>query len=193
MRFPLAQRHLIRGCAAHKAAGLDCAADYRANYVALLAHRDGRITRLYTGAEGGKWLWIEGDDGVSVRHAHLSEYKVKEGQLVKEGQSIGVTGNSGNITSGPHLHTACFKNGKSFDPETYFSLPLPMIVMMLRNIEDGSFAFTKDNKKQPLETGRQAALAAITLIQKMHPELFKNVSAEEYNKVPNTTEFFGTN
>ena len=38
-------------------------------------------------------------------YAHLKNAKVQDGEFVREGQVIGISGNSGN-TSGPHLHFA---------------------------------------------------------------------------------------
>lgn len=37
-------------------------------------------------------------------YGHLSEFKCIPGQLVKKGELIGLSGNSGKYTSGPHLH-----------------------------------------------------------------------------------------
>jgi murein DD-endopeptidase MepM/ murein hydrolase activator NlpD len=37
-------------------------------------------------------------------YAHLSEYFVSPGQMVKKGDKIGLTGNTGRYTTGPHLH-----------------------------------------------------------------------------------------
>jgi len=49
-------------------------------------------------------------------YGHLSETKIKPVELIKKGQEIGITGNSGSST-GPHLHVqAREKNtGKLFD------------------------------------------------------------------------------
>lgn len=37
-------------------------------------------------------------------YAHLSDYFVFPGQVVKKGDKIGLTGNTGRYTTGPHLH-----------------------------------------------------------------------------------------
>jgi murein DD-endopeptidase MepM/ murein hydrolase activator NlpD len=37
-------------------------------------------------------------------YAHLSEFKVELGQIVKTGQLVGLSGNTGEATTGPHLH-----------------------------------------------------------------------------------------
>ena len=37
-------------------------------------------------------------------YMHLNDYKVKEGDAVKPGQVIALSGNTGKQTTGPHLH-----------------------------------------------------------------------------------------
>lgn len=121
MIFPLEHRSLIRGCAAHIRAGLGCGADYEAAYVPLYAPIAGTVEKLYYGAQGGNWLWLSGDDGYSYQFAHLSQYAVKAGQRVDAGERIAVTGNTGNLTTGPHLHVQILKGLKRYDPEMIFA------------------------------------------------------------------------
>lgn len=120
MRFPLDQRVLIRGCEEHIEAGLGCAADYRAVYTDLYAPVDG-YTYIFgsTRSKGGLWIGVKGDDGYDYQFAHM--YKRYNTGRVKEGEHIGITGNSGTLTSGPHLHAQIFKDGRRIDPERHFS------------------------------------------------------------------------
>lgn len=57
--------------------------------------------------------------GFSTKYAHLSEVKVREGQKVKRGDVIGMTGNTG-LSKGPHLHYEIIKGGKKINPIDYF-------------------------------------------------------------------------
>lgn len=107
--------------------------DYEANYVPLLAPFNGIIVKRVNGTQGGKTIWFRPDNNnVVMRFLHLSEYP-KEGR-VKEGEKIGVTGNTGTSPI-PHLHLDISKgdvnlnNTKNFiDPEKYnwSSTPPPL-------------------------------------------------------------------
>ncbi len=55
----------------------------------------------------GKWILIDHNNGLSSLYAHLSLIKVKPGQIVKTGDLVGYSGNSGYST-GPHLHFGVF-------------------------------------------------------------------------------------
>lgn len=57
--------------------------------------------------------------GYTTKYAHLSKYMVHEGQKVKRGDVIGLTGNSG-LSKGPHLHYEIEKNGEKINPIDYF-------------------------------------------------------------------------
>lgn len=51
----------------------------------------------------GKWIFIKHPNGLSTLYAHLSSQSVQTGQVVKVGDTIGYSGNTGYST-GPHLH-----------------------------------------------------------------------------------------
>lgn len=51
----------------------------------------------------GNAVVIKHANGVYSQYAHLSKVNVKVGQVVKTGQRIALSGNTGN-SSGPHLH-----------------------------------------------------------------------------------------
>ena len=50
----------------------------------------------------------------------MSSRKVKVGDVVKQGQVIGITGCTGNST-GPHLHFGITENGTWIDPLKYLT------------------------------------------------------------------------
>lgn len=67
----------------------------------------------------GLHLEIQHGDGFVTKYAHLSEIKVKEGEMVTLGQVIGLSGNTGWSTA-PHLHYEVIKDGEYVDPKNYF-------------------------------------------------------------------------
>ncbi|MDQ0582607.1 M23 family metallopeptidase [Streptomyces rishiriensis] len=69
----------------------------------------------------GNAIVIKHANGVYSQYAHLSHINVKVGQIVKTGQKIALSGNTGN-SSGPHLHfeirtTANY--GSAINPVTF--------------------------------------------------------------------------
>ena len=116
--FPLKNRQLIRGCQAHITAGLGCGADHVANYVELYAPFSGDTISTFLGAQGGNWLRLKRPNGEVIEFAHLDRYIKKTG-VTKEGEVLAITGNTGQVTTGPHLHTQIFRNGVRIDPEKY--------------------------------------------------------------------------
>jgi murein DD-endopeptidase MepM/ murein hydrolase activator NlpD len=63
----------------------------------------------------GKGVIIQFEDGKQGIYGHLSEVKVKEGQIIHEGDIIGLSGNTGHST-GPHLHFGLKEDGHFIDP-----------------------------------------------------------------------------
>lgn len=74
----------------------------------------------YAGWKGGYGRLVEVDhgNGYTTRYAHLSAIKVRKGQRVDTGATIGKAGSSGRST-GPHLHYEVRRNGKAVNPATF--------------------------------------------------------------------------
>jgi murein DD-endopeptidase MepM/ murein hydrolase activator NlpD len=72
----------------------------------------------------GNFVVIDHGQGLLTLYLHLSEFKVKEGDVVKRGQIIGLSGGTGRAT-GPHLHAAVRWQGTYLDPQRLMKLTLP--------------------------------------------------------------------
>ena len=59
------------------------------------------------GASFGKWVFIKYNNGLSSTYGHLSAISAKEGQEVKTGDLVALSGNTGHST-GPHLHLTVY-------------------------------------------------------------------------------------
>lgn len=72
----------------------------------------------FIGNRSGFGLTLEIDHGFGYRtiYAHLSSVKVKLGQKVNRGEIIAKTGNSGFLTTGPHLHYEVRHDGIALNP-----------------------------------------------------------------------------
>jgi murein DD-endopeptidase MepM/ murein hydrolase activator NlpD len=78
------------------------------------------VTEVRTSATYGKLLEYETVDGYTVMYAHLSKVLVQEGEMVKQGQKVAESGNTG-LSTGPHLHYSLWKGEKLLDPMDYLS------------------------------------------------------------------------
>jgi len=92
--------------------------DIRSRYEWIRATKYGKIT--YTGWLGGygKTVIIAHPAGYKTLYAHMSRIIVRRGQYVKQGQTIGRSGNTGRST-GAHLHFEVMKNGRHKNPYFY--------------------------------------------------------------------------
>ena len=72
----------------------------------------------------GNFVVIDHGQGLLTLYLHLSEFKVKEGDQVKRGQVIALSGGTGRAT-GPHLHVAVRWQGTYLDPAKLIALRLP--------------------------------------------------------------------
>ena len=78
----------------------------------LRAPISGIAFRDYTEG-GGNCLWII--DALAIRFVHLSEFLVAEGQTVAMGDVVALSGNTGTIIEGPHLHLEVWKNHTPYE------------------------------------------------------------------------------
>lgn len=69
----------------------------------------------------GNFVRVKNADIVTT-YAHCSTIKVKEGDKVKQGDIIALSGNTGK-SSGPHLHFEVTKDGRYIDPEKVIYVP----------------------------------------------------------------------
>jgi murein DD-endopeptidase MepM/ murein hydrolase activator NlpD len=72
----------------------------------------------------GNCVVIDHGQGLLTLYLHLSQFSVKEGDAVRKGQSIGLSGGTGRAT-GPHLHLAVRWQGVYLNPQTLLKLKLP--------------------------------------------------------------------
>jgi murein DD-endopeptidase MepM/ murein hydrolase activator NlpD len=80
--------------------------------------KDGTVAFVGWSKIYGNYVIIKHSNRVSSTYAHLKSTSVKRGQVVSQGQKIGIVGNTGRST-GDHLHLEIRKNGKLVDPITY--------------------------------------------------------------------------
>ncbi|MBX2962803.1 MAG: peptidoglycan DD-metalloendopeptidase family protein [Cyclobacteriaceae bacterium] len=66
----------------------------------------------------GNVIEIDHGQGYKTRYAHLTDVKVKPGQVVQKGAEIGTVGMTGGAVS-PHLHYEVLKNSRHVDPADY--------------------------------------------------------------------------
>jgi len=72
----------------------------------------------------GNCVVIDHGQGLLTLYLHLSKFLIKEGDDVKKGQAIGLSGGTGRAT-GPHLHLAVRWQGVYLDPAVLLKLSLP--------------------------------------------------------------------
>lgn len=81
----------------------------------VYAVADGTVVTTDFEQKIGYYIVIDLGDETNVKYGHLKEIYVKEGDIVKVGDTIGSLGASGMAT-GPNLYFAVFENGESVNP-----------------------------------------------------------------------------
>lgn len=99
--------------------------DFRANTGdAVVASADGRVIMSERLPIHGNHIVIDHGWGILTGYSHLSERLVVPGQLVRQGETIGLVGATGRV-EGPHLHFEVIINGYWVEPIQFLSLDIP--------------------------------------------------------------------
>jgi len=106
----------------------------------IMASGSGVITKASWCGGGGNCVKIKHNSTYETIYAHMKSfgYGIKRGVRVKQGQTIGYVGSTGNST-GPHLHYEVVKNGKKINSQ---KLKLPS-GKILKNEERKIFEVAK--------------------------------------------------
>lgn len=87
----------------------------------VAATLDGTVTLANWTLETGYVIQIQHDNNLMSIYKHNSELLKKVGAHVTAGEAIAIIGNSGELTSGPHLHFELWHTGTPIDPEDYIA------------------------------------------------------------------------
>ncbi len=94
----------------------------------IRAPADGVVYRVRDNGYGYSYIILAHGGGFMTVFGHVSEIRVKNGEKIIEGQTIGLSGGTpgslgaGLMTTGAHLHFEVLKGGKHVDPLDYLPL-----------------------------------------------------------------------
>ncbi len=99
--------------------------DFRvASGTSVAAVNSGRVLLARPLFFEGNCVVLDHGQGLLTLYLHLSKFAVQEGDEVKKGQEIGLSGGTGRAT-GPHLHLAVRWQGVYLNPQVLLKLNLP--------------------------------------------------------------------
>ncbi|MBP6828140.1 MAG: peptidoglycan DD-metalloendopeptidase family protein [Saprospiraceae bacterium] len=98
--------------------GIDVAAPKN---TAVKAAADGVVISAGYTVETGYSIAIQHPNNVVTMYKHNSVLLKETGSTVKAGEAIAIIGNSGENTSGPHLHFELWHKGRPVDPGDYIN------------------------------------------------------------------------
>lgn len=80
---------------------------------------DGTVIFAGWTSSTGYVIQIQHENNIISSYKHNSVLLKQEGEFVKAGEAIAIIGNSGELTTGPHLHFELWYDGHPIDPEKY--------------------------------------------------------------------------
>jgi murein DD-endopeptidase MepM/ murein hydrolase activator NlpD len=88
---------------------------------AIKATLDGTVIFAEWTVETGHVIQLQHHDNIVSIYKHNSVLHKKVGDHVKAGEVIAIVGNSGELSTGPHLHFELWYNGIAINPEGYMA------------------------------------------------------------------------
>jgi len=128
--FPLAKKDFIRLSSAYgyrkhpisakirKHTGIDLVAK---TGKPVFASARGIVIKNDIHSQYGNRVMIAHSNSIQTLYAHLSKSFVLYGQLIEEGEILGLVGETGRAT-GPHLHYEIIVNRKKIDPIAFWNV-----------------------------------------------------------------------
>jgi murein DD-endopeptidase MepM/ murein hydrolase activator NlpD len=83
------------------------------------AAADGRVILTEWSVETGYVILIEHSNNLLSIYKHNRKLTKSQGDIVKAGEVVAISGNTGTLTTGPHLHFELWNNGFPVDPKTF--------------------------------------------------------------------------
>jgi len=80
---------------------------------------DGTVILDAWTSETGWVIQVQHAANIISIYKHNANLLMKKGERVRAGDAIAIVGNSGELTSGPHLHFEMWQNGMPVNPEDY--------------------------------------------------------------------------
>ena len=91
------------------------------NNSVIKATADGTVIYSDWTVENGYCIGIQHNGNLFSIYKHNAVLLKEEGDFVNAGDAVAIYGNSGSLTTGPHLHFELWYNGTPLNPEDYIS------------------------------------------------------------------------
>ncbi|WP_343486894.1 M23 family metallopeptidase [Allomuricauda sp. d1] len=85
----------------------------------IKAVADGTVIFSEWTSDTGHVIIVEHADNLISAYKHCGSLSKSQGDLIKAGEVIASVGNTGELSTGPHLHFELWKEGKPIDPQNY--------------------------------------------------------------------------
>lgn len=85
----------------------------------IKAARDGFVFISEFTSDNGNVIGLQHDNDVITFYKHNSKLLKQVGERVNAGEAIAIIGNTGTLSTGPHLHFELWHKGRAVDPAAY--------------------------------------------------------------------------